>query len=50
MVILAATAMKLLGLPSLIAGMIAVVGVAVVIVLIIRERIHGKANAPTGST
>lgn len=49
MVILAATALKLLGLSSLIAGMIAVVGVAVVIVLIIRERIHGKANAPTGS-
>ena len=49
MVILAATAMKLLGLPSLIAGMIAVVGVAVVIVLIIRERIHGKTNVPSGS-
>jgi hypothetical protein len=40
MVILAATALKLLGVSSLIAGMIAVVGVAIVSVLYIRERIH----------
>jgi len=39
-VILAATALKLLGVSSLIAGMIALVGVAVVIVLIVRERMH----------
>lgn len=46
MVILAATALKLLGISSLIAGMIAVVGVAVVIVLIVRERIHAKKQVP----
>jgi uncharacterized membrane protein YfcA len=39
MVVLAATALKLLGVSSLIAGMIAIVGVAFVIVLIVRERI-----------
>ena len=44
MVILAATALKLLGLSSLIAGMIAIVGVAVVIVLIVRERIHATSK------
>ena len=48
MVILTATALKLLGLSSLIAGMIAVVGVAVVIVLIVRERIHAKTHVPAG--
>ena len=42
MVILAATALKLLGLSSLVAGMIAVVGVFTVVVLIIRERMHAK--------
>ena len=40
MVVLAATALKLLGVSSLIAGMIALVGVVVVIVLIVRERMH----------
>jgi uncharacterized membrane protein YfcA len=40
MVVLSATALKLLGVSSLIAGMIALVGVAVVIVLIVRERMH----------
>lgn len=40
MVVLAATALKLLGASSLIAGMIAIVGVAIVTVLYIRERIH----------
>jgi uncharacterized membrane protein YfcA len=46
MVILAATALKLLGISSLIAGMIAIVGVAVVIVLIVRERLHAKSQVP----
>ena len=40
MVLLCATAAKLLGVSRLIAGMIALVGVAVVIVLIVRERMH----------
>lgn len=40
MVILSATALKLLGLSSLIAGMIAVVGVAVVVALYVRERVR----------
>jgi len=42
MVVLAATALKLLGVSSLIAGMIAIVGVAFVSVLIVRERIHAR--------
>jgi uncharacterized membrane protein YfcA len=42
MVVLAATALKLLGVSSLIAGMIAIVGVAFVIVLIVRERIDAR--------
>lgn len=42
MVILTATALKLLGMSSLITGMIAIVGVSVVVVLIIRERMHAK--------
>jgi uncharacterized membrane protein YfcA len=50
MVILAATALKLLGLSSLIAGMIAIVGVAVVIVLIVREHIHGKKQVLASDT
>lgn len=48
MVILTATALKLLGLSSLIAGMIALVGVVVVIVLIVRERIHAKTHVTAG--
>jgi uncharacterized protein len=43
MVILAATALKLLGVSSLLAGMIAIVGVFTVVVLIVRERIRAKA-------
>jgi len=42
MVVLAATALKLLGVSSLIAGMIAIVGVIIVTVLYVRERIHAK--------
>ena len=42
MVVLAATALKLLGVSSLIAGMIAIVGVVIVSGLYIRERIHAK--------
>ncbi len=42
MVVLAATAMKLLGLSSLIAGIIALVGAAIVSVIIIRERMHAS--------
>jgi uncharacterized protein len=40
MVVLAATALKLLGVSTLIAGTIAIVGVVVVTVLYVRERIH----------
>ena len=47
MVILAATAMKLLGLSTLIAGMIAVVGTLVVSVLYVRERLHGQREVAT---
>lgn len=43
MVVLAATALKLLGVSSLIAGMIAIVGVIIVTVLYVRERIHVNA-------
>lgn len=43
MVVLAATALKLLGVSSLIAGMIAIVGVIIVTVLYVRERIHVQA-------
>ena len=42
MVVLAATALKLLGVSSLITGIIALVGVAIVSVLIVRERMHAK--------
>jgi uncharacterized membrane protein YfcA len=45
MVILAATALKLLGASTLIAGMIALVGVAIVTVLIVRERRGHRADA-----
>ena len=43
MAILTATALKLLGMSSLITGIIAIVGVAIVIVMIIRERVHATA-------
>lgn len=45
MVILAATAMKLLGASTLFAGMIALVGLAIVTVLIVRERRRSRAAA-----
>ncbi|MFN8172652.1 MAG: sulfite exporter TauE/SafE family protein [Candidatus Nanopelagicales bacterium] len=44
MVVLMATALKLLGVSSLLAGMIAIVGVAAVIVIIVRERVHARAQ------
>jgi uncharacterized protein len=40
MVVLAATALRLLGVSTLIAGMIAIVGVIVVTVMYVRERLH----------
>ena len=43
MVVLAATALRLLGVSSLIAGIIAIVGVTVVVVLYVRERLHARA-------
>ena len=43
MVVLAATALKLLGVSSLIAGIIALVGAAIVITLIVRERVHARS-------
>ena len=46
MVVLAATALKLLGVSSLIAGMIAVIGVVVVIGLILRERVSARRARP----
>jgi uncharacterized membrane protein YfcA len=42
MVVLLATALKLLGVSSLIAGMIAIVGVITVSVMIVRERMHAR--------
>lgn len=42
-VVLTATALKLLGVSSLVAGMIALVGVAAVVVIIVRERLRGHA-------
>lgn len=47
MVILAATAMKLLGVPTLIAGMIALLGLIIVGAVFIRERIDAKAQVAT---
>ena len=44
MVILAATAVKLLGAPTLIAGMIGAVGLIVVGAIYVRERIHAQAK------
>ena len=49
MVILAATALKLLGASSLISGLIAIIGVAFVSVLIVRERLHHRRTAPLGT-
>jgi len=50
MVVLAATALKLLGVSSLITGMIAIVGVALVVILILRERMSARgANPDFGS-
>ena len=42
MVVLAATAIKLLGAPALLSGAIALIGAAIVIVMILRERAAGK--------
>lgn len=42
MIVLAATAIKLLGAPAILSGAIALIGAAVVIVLILRERAAGK--------
>ncbi len=47
MVILAATALKLLGISTLIAGMIAIMGTLVVSVLYIRERLNGQTEVAT---
>ncbi len=46
MAILAATALKLLGVSTLIAGMIAIAGVLIVSVLYLRERTHAKTQDP----
>lgn len=46
MVVLSATAVKLLGAPTLVAGMIGLVGLIIVSTVYIRERIDGKANLP----
>jgi len=50
MVVLAATALKLLGAPSLVAGAIAVIGVAIVAVLIVRDRRRSRAASATSGT
>lgn len=42
MIVLAATAIKLLGAPAILSGAIALIGAAVVVVLILRERAAGK--------
>lgn len=45
MVVLAATAIKLLGAPALLSGAIALIGAAIVIVMILRERAAAKKAA-----
>ena len=45
MVVLAATALKLLGAPALLSGAIALIGAAIVIVMIVRERAAAKKIA-----
>ena len=50
MAILAATAVTLLGAPRAITGVVAIVGVAIVIALIVRERRAGSGIAHTAST
>jgi uncharacterized membrane protein YfcA len=50
MVVLAATALKLLGISSLFAGIIAITGVIVVIILIVRERMSNAKNVSLGAT
>ena len=42
MIVLAATAIKLLGAPAILSGAIALIGAAIVVVLILRERAAGK--------
>ena len=50
MAILAATAVTLLGAPRAVTGVVAIVGVAIVIALIVRERRAGSGSAHTAST
>ena len=50
MAILAATAVTLLGAPRAVTGVVAIVGVAIVIALIVRERRAGSGSAQTGSS
>ena len=49
MAILAATAVTLLGAPRAVTGVVAIVGVAIVIALIVRERRADRGIANTGS-
>lgn len=50
MAILAATAVTLLGAPRAVTGVVAIVGVAIVIALIVRERRAGTGKAHTDSS
>lgn len=50
MVILAATAVKLLGAPTLVAGMIGLLGLIVVGAIYVRERVDAKAQVETPSS
>ena len=50
MAILAATAVTLLGAPRAVTGVVAIVGVAIVIALIVRERRAGSGSAQTHSS
>jgi len=50
MAILAATAVTLLGAPRAVTGVVAIVGVAIVIALIVRERRAGSRSSHAGSS
>ena len=50
MVVLAATAFKLLGAPSLLAGTIAIVGVLVIGAMMVRERVRSKSSCEPSSS
>lgn len=50
MVVLAATALKLLGAPSMVASVIAIIGVVVVIALMVREKRAAKAATKSSVT